>query len=159
MKFKFLTGDVNWQEYGGKFISKKLNNGDFNYWLVMEVINWNEHENEPEYTYHVQLCAVSPQEAANEIPNALNSWGMSLEELAEYGKSEIVLVDLLSSYMGGALIWQSSGNNLRKLMQEARREAKLSTMLFGFYMDKPQNAIGSTGWDVISGDILAGLNR
>jgi hypothetical protein len=40
MKFKFLTGDINWQTYGGKFISKKLNNGEFDHWLVIEVTNW-----------------------------------------------------------------------------------------------------------------------
>ena len=35
MNLKFLTGDINWTEYGGKFVTKKLNNGDFDYWLVL----------------------------------------------------------------------------------------------------------------------------
>jgi hypothetical protein len=30
---------------------------------------------------------------------------------------------------------------------------------FGFAMDQAQNRIGSTGWDLIKGDLLAGLNR
>jgi len=39
MRFKFLTGDVNWETYGGKWVSPKLNNGDFDYWLVLEFVN------------------------------------------------------------------------------------------------------------------------
>ena len=42
MRFKFLTGDVNWQTYSGLFVSRRLNNGDFDYYLVLRVENWNE---------------------------------------------------------------------------------------------------------------------
>ena len=31
VKFKFLTGDCNVSQYGGKFISNKQNNGEFDY--------------------------------------------------------------------------------------------------------------------------------
>jgi len=47
-----------------------------------------------------------------------------------------------------------------KALAEAKHEAEVQAgMIFGFAMDRPQNAIGSTGWDLIKGDTLAGLNR
>ena len=155
MRFKFLTGDINWETYGGKFISRKLNNGDFDYYLIIEVINWNEYESEPEFTYNVSLLAVSPSEAKDILPSAAESWGMTVSEIESV--RDYALVDCLSSYGAQAHLWDKSGNNLKTLLREAHREADLSTMLFGFYMDRYQNRIGATGWDFIRGDIIGGL--
>lgn len=154
IKFKFLTGDVCWQEYGGKFISKKFNNGEFDYYYVMEVINWYEFESSPAFTYHVQLSVIAPSEF-DEIESAINSCGWDGMDLND----DLMLVELISSYAGGALIWQESGNNIRSLMKAARKEAALCNMLFGFYLDRNQNAIGSTGWDLLQGNILARLYK
>ena len=43
VRFTFLSGDCNWSDYGGKWISQKFNNGDFDYWLVRELIPMSEH--------------------------------------------------------------------------------------------------------------------
>ena len=163
MQFKFLTGDINWQTYGGKFISKKLNNGDFNYWLVMDVINMPESTGDENIdTYNVSVSAVAPSELSQkELISAWESWGMdeNLEDaIKKYG--DTFLVELIHSYNGGALIFNKSGNNLRKLMQSARKQSELmGDSLFGFAMDKHQNRIGSTGWDLLKGDLMAGLHR
>jgi len=42
---------------------------------------------------------------------------------------------------------------------QAKHEAQLANMLFGFYMDKAVNRIGTTGWEAIKGDLTAGLAR
>jgi len=42
MKFKFLTGDIDWITYGGKFVSERLDSGLFNYWLVLDFLNLEE---------------------------------------------------------------------------------------------------------------------
>ena len=40
VKFKFLSGDVNWVAIWRKMdFNSKFNNGDFNYWAVLELIN------------------------------------------------------------------------------------------------------------------------
>lgn len=163
MKYRFLTGDINWQTYGGKFISRKLNNTEFDYWLVMEVINLKEAcGDDSEYTYHIQVCAIAPTELPEkELNSAWESMGMDgnlQDAIKQYGNK--FLIEMISGYMGGALIWQCSGNNLKKLIAEARKQSDImGNMLFGFAMDRYQNAIGSTGWDLLRGDILAGLNR
>jgi len=163
MNFKFLTGDMNWQTYGGKFVSKKLNNGDFDYWLVMDVINWHEAtgDESPE-KYCVEVMAIAPSELPQEeLDSAWEScgYGESLEDsIKKYG--DLFLVEMISSYMGGARIFSESGNNLKKLMKEAREQSDtMGNFLFGFAMDRYQNRIGSTGWDVLKGDITAGLYR
>lgn len=46
------------------------------------------------------------------------------------------------------------GNNLRTLETELRRAVAGWTAMFGFMMDRPQNAIGASGWDFLSGNIL-----
>lgn len=155
MRFKFLSGDLNWSSYGGKFISKKLNNGDFDYWQVIEVINMNEVEHNPPFKYMVTLYAVSPSEAGEEnIKRALDCCGIE-----EDNPSSGTLVEALSDYGVSAQLWNDGGNNLKELLKEAHKQASVSETLFGFYMDKPENRMGSTGWDFIKGDIDAGLDR
>ena len=161
MRFTFLTGDVNWLDYGGTFVSRKMNNGEFDYWLVIEVINWEdavgEHEAKSLGTYNVSLSIVAPSEIDDETRKGLlETMGMDDYE----GEiNELTWVMLASDYGCQAQIWNESGNNLRNLMREAHRQADINGIFFGFQMDRAQNAVGSTGWDFVRGDVLAGLDR
>lgn len=162
LKFRFLTGDMNWQKYGGKFISRKLNNGEFNYWLVMDVINWEEATGEKlgGATYNVSLYSVSPSEAGQDhLDSAFRCCGLDGEEQAELRSNPLVQVECLTSYGTHAQIWTSNGSNLRKLMHEAREQATIASSLYGFYMDKTENRIGSTGWEMQRGDINSAIDR
>ena len=152
MNFRFLTGDVNWVDYGGKFISKKLNNGDFDYWLVLDFINMHEATGEEtQDKYVVQILSVSPQEAGEEhVKSAFRCIGFDKEPK---DTSDIERVLALSEYGIYATIWSSSGNNASKLIREAHKQILPITSLYGFYMDKRENLIGNTGWDFIKGDI------
>jgi len=150
MNFKFLTGDMDWQEYGGKFISKKLNNGDWDYWLVLEVCNLSQYGNDFENTYMVNLHAVAPDSVnVEEIKSACECIGF------EYKKDMPTryIVEALESYGIFAQLFSVQGNNIRELMKQAREEAKIIKTLFGFYMDRKSNMIGNDGWDFISGNI------
>lgn len=152
MRFKFLVGDVNWKDYGGKFISPKLHNGDWPYYLILDVTNWHEatgDEEQPKYC--VSIIAVSPEAAGPEnVEKALDSCGIDPdifpEKLAEELKAEA-----LATYGIFACLWQRQSNNINTLLKEARREANLITSLFGFYMDRPENRIGQDGWSLIRG--------
>ena len=150
MRFKFLTGDVDWREYGGKWVSKKLNNGDFDYWLVIELINMNEHDHNPDFTYWVTLGAVSPDEAQDQLKSAYDCYGYTPEDV----ETDLMKVEVLHGHGTYAPIWDDSGENYKDLMKEARRQADISQSLFGFYMDKPKNRMGATGWDTIRGVLI-----
>jgi hypothetical protein len=152
MRFQFLSGDVDWAQYGGKWVSKKLNNGDFDYWLVIELINMEEATGEkiPGGKYTVVIQAVSPQEAGEKnLLAASDCCGLEAVE----GLNDLTKVSLLSDYGVYAVLWSKRGNNYKQLMKEAKKEANIMQSFFGFYMDKQENVIGNDGWDFIRGDI------
>lgn len=102
--------------------------------------------------YHVEIEAVAPQAPAREeIDRALNSSSVSREE---YDKlDDVRKCRVLAEYGILAVLWQGQGHNRGKLLAAAREEVWKIDTLFGFYMDRAQNAIGNTGWDWIRGDI------
>lgn len=158
-QFCFLTGDCNWREYGASWVSRRFHNGDWPYWLVIQLTNMEEacgRDNEGQPRYNVALYAVSPQAAQAELDKAFECCGTP-EECRD---NPLVQVEALHSYGVQALLWQDGGNNAHKLMRAARKEATMAeAFTFGFRMDCAQNRIGTTGWEAISGDLTAGLSR
>lgn len=154
-RFNFLTGDVNWLQYGAKWISPRLNNGEFDYWLVLELVNMHDATGEEDQDkYNVDLCAVSPDQAgADNVNKAIECVGMP----DECRDNPIALVEALHSYGVKSLLWSGNGNNAHKLLKEAKHQPV--DMLFGFYMDTPKNRIGTTGWEAIKGDLNSALSR
>lgn len=154
LNFKFLTGDINYLEYGGKFVSKKLNNGDFDYWLVIELINYEQHlsksEMENQDKYCVQISSVSPDQAG---PDHIKSAFDCIVFQSVNAITDIDKVLALSEYGVSAVVWSKTGNNGLELLQEAKKESIVVSGLFGFYMDKPENRLGNDGWNFIKGDI------
>lgn len=155
IRFKFLTGDVN-TTYGGKWWSNKQNNGEFDYFFVIELINWEHSVGErdaPRETYNVALTVVSPQQVGEEkMQQAYSCCDITDEMLAiakTKGYLEAVQVEALHSYASGVPIWNDNGNNWRKLMKQAKQEALNCQMLFGFYLDRPVNRMGETGWEAL----------
>lgn len=159
MKFRFLTGDVNWLAYGGKWVSSKQNNGDFDYWLVLDFVNMEEacgSDNDGKPKYHVELCAVSPHEAGETgLASAFECCGVP----EDAKQNPLCQVEALHSYGISAHLWQADGKNAHKLLREAKRQAQMVNGLFGFFMDRTENRIGSTGWEFIKGDLNSGLAR
>ncbi len=153
-RLRFLSGDVNYLAYGGKWISKKHNNGDFDYWYVVELINMHEatgEEDQPKYS--LSISVVAPSEAPeNERISAHQSCGSDhYGGLNEYPIE--LQVDTLHSYGISASIWVKAGNSFKELWKEGHDELGRISMLFGYYMDRPVNMLGATGWDILKGDI------
>jgi hypothetical protein len=165
MRFSFLTGDVDFTTYGGKWISTRQSNGEFDYFFVIELLNWRETVGEreaPPETYNVSLSVVSPQEAQDKIGAALDCCGITEEMLqtaTENGYRDSALVEALHGYGVHTPVWSKDGNNRRALMREARQEARQCEFLFGFYLDRPVNRIGTTGWESLRGDLTSALDR
>jgi hypothetical protein len=166
VRFHWLTGDVNFLSYGGKWISNKQSNGEFDYWFVLEIINWEDAVGEREakergHRYIVELRVVAPSEVPEEHRKAAvkscwnDTYSLNLDAISSEN-----MVEILDTYGISAPVFSIEGNNARKLLRRAREEANvMEAFSFGFVMDRPCNAIGSTGWDFIKGDILAGLRR
>ncbi|GAG90025.1 unnamed protein product [marine sediment metagenome] len=124
MRFRELTNN----DYEIRSISKKLNNGDFDYWLVIEVLHMTEYVPNPDFKYMVTLQAVSPDEAGSEqLKSALECFGVDDDiELTDWLK-----VSLLSESGIYAQLWNDGGDNLKQLLKEAHRQADISNIMFG----------------------------
>ncbi len=160
IRFKFLTGDVNWLDYGGKWISQRFNNGEFDWWFVLTLDNVEDRVGEREAKevgakYWVTVAVVAPEEFSDK-EGAVEGMG---DEYTWDKLTPEMKVELVEQYAGGAQVFHAAGNNYKKLFKEARQKATESEFLFGFAMDRAMNAIGSTGWDFLKGDITAGLRR
>lgn len=142
-------------------VGKPDHNGDWKWYPVIKIMHLGNHFSEREMqqdgiqTYNVTLQVVSPEAAGPEnISRAFGYAGMSDEQLTELESNELAQVEALSEYGVFAPVWTGNGNNLRELLKQARREAQALRIMFGFYMDRYVNAIGSTGWDFVTGEIF-----
>lgn len=151
VRFTFLSGDCNWLDFGGKWISQKFNNGDFDYWLVKELIPMGEHVDDYPTKYHCNLCVVAPSEIpSKEWSSVLQTCGWDKE--GEY--TDLDRVEMAHSYGNSNQVWNNDGNNFKELFKECSKESNILTSLtFGFAMDKQANAIGATGWDMLKGNV------
>ncbi len=165
-RFKFLTGDINWSDYGGKFWRRVAKGagpteGRFH---VIEVINWNEHENDPEWTYHVELSEVDLDATSDkQLDDALRSCYGEADALSVEGDPNAaqIKVEALHGYGSRAPLWDRSGNNINKLMKEARAEsARLDDpAAHEEAMNRPVNKLGSTAREYAQGDIYSAMTR
>jgi len=156
--FKWLTGDVNWRDYGGKWISNKLNNGKYDYWFVIDFVNLYEacgerEANEMGGKYSCSLEVVSPSLAGEEnLKKALQGWDMEDKPLSEL--SDEMKVELLSSYGVHAAVWSECGKYANKLIAEAKKQAKtMGELEYNQAMNTFANALGHTREDFLRGDL------
>jgi len=102
-KWVFLTGDVNWKQFGAKWF--KIDNYDNDYCYVIEIINFEDATGEKikdengEYTYVGMLYTVL-LDNQSAIKSALNSYGNTLEDLKGLTKKQRVkrIAEAISSY-------------------------------------------------------------
>lgn len=157
MELEFLTGDVNWEEYGGKFVSEKFNNGSFDYWIVVDFTNLEDamgYEAEDKYLISVDVVSfnLKTKEGKKAMSEASGSYGYSEEDTKNI--TDLMRVEALHGYGTSARMWSDQGSDIKELFKEAKEECEKVNMLFGFYMDRQQNALGATGWDFIKGKII-----
>jgi hypothetical protein len=158
VRFTFLTGDCNFVDYGGKWISNRQNNGEFDYYFVIELLNWRESVGEREAKeigskYHISLSVVAPSQVSeNNMQQAYNCSGIGADTLRNAetgGYLANVQAEALHGYSGGTQVYGANGNNWQSLMRLTKRESRQCASLLGFYLDRPVNRLGMTGWESI----------
>lgn len=108
--------------------------------------------------YYVCLHVVGPKwVSADNCESAMSNCGSDDEDWCELDLAQ--QCQILIDYGISACVWQKQGHNKAQLLREAKSELSKLSMLFGFYMNKQLNAIGSTGWDFLQGDLMAALSR
>lgn len=165
-RFKFLIGDVNWSDHGGKFYRQVERGatpagGRFH---VMEIMRWSESEEHLTGRYNVSLAEVDLDTMTEEqLHSAMSFVGIDdLDEVESDPKIQaLIKLDAYHSYGCKAPLWDESSNNYNKLMAAARAEsASLDDPdAHEDRMLRPVNAIGSTAREFMQGDIQTALCR
>lgn len=90
-----------------------------------------------------------------EVPNT-DEWNKYMADLITVLPEEIAR---LWEDKSRAVLWMETGDDEDALKAKANEQVQVCHMMFGFYMDRQQNAIGDTGWDWIKGKLGAAMRR
>lgn len=158
MYFTFLTGDLNFKDYGGKWISDLQHNavGGYNFAYVIDLINIHECTGETDGDkYNVSVEMVAPSEVSQETKQRAVACYCEDEAFDDmYWERQI---SILSEYGTTATLESYAGNNFTKLLNEAKAYCK--SIDPNDVLDNQANQIGSTNRDFLRGDSLAGMER
>lgn len=170
--FEFLTGDVNWEDHGGKWF-RRVSEDRFH---VVEIFNWEETVGEaeaPDETYYVGLTEV---DTSLDPKSALDSCGFELHEdgsiscdsgdiMAEADDKDrqlFIICECMSGYGQSASLEQWDGDSLEELFTSAIEESNLMADNEEAYekrMESPGNRIGSTRREMQRGDFDSAMLR
>lgn len=151
------TGDVNMLDYGGKNFRLSAPRQ----FQVVELINMDDacgrdNEGQPKYAVELRLVDLNalPQKT---IDSALNSCGMEKEQ----NPSDEVLAECCDSYGAHAPLGSWNGNNARKLLRQAYKEANALMDLEALEnkLEQPVNKLGSTAREFMAGDFTSAMQR
>jgi hypothetical protein len=164
-RFKFWTGDTNFQDYGGTWYWRA---GPLEFHFI-ELMNWEDQvgardAEEVGYTYNVTLKIVHLDELSDQqVMSAIRVMGC--EEVLQELETKKDIVGKLRLIAGCAAAYgtycqgfDEDGNNYRKLIADAKR-ASLSWAGDASLLDRPVNRIGQTGRELMRGDLASALHR
>ena len=148
-----------------------------NTYLCLRTENCEDWGDKLPFVWHISVIAVSIDYAGEDgLKDALDCAGRSLESIEaiedENDRTD-AKIEALVSYGIYATLWQGSVDrpeaddfgyfteeqqaeiekDKAELRKEALTEMVKANMLIGFYLDRRQNVIGATGWDLLKGNV------
>lgn len=152
MPMYWLLGDVDWVGANGWWISRRLfsDTGGFHYWVVIGVYNMERRAEDWCTSKHwAYVGAVAP--------GALDpdSFSRSVLQLVGEGHTgDTLRAELLMELVVNgdvATVWDGVGDSAHRLRREAGKVATEFARCPDVFLDRPVNAVGNTGWDLLSG--------
>jgi hypothetical protein len=158
----FLTGDINWEDYGGTWF-RNLRDGVY---ILLRFENMDEACGRDNEGYDTYLCDVLQVDLntlpETELQSALQCCGIDLDEIEEQHQ-EIAKVDACLCYGAYAPLDSTSGNSYpMRVRAEARRIADtyfVDRVALEERLDRPVNMIGSTAREFGQGDLQSAMDR
>lgn len=153
--WQFLTGDVDFMTYGGKWVRQT---GDSTYHVIKLVNMLDATGDDTIPVYSVELAEVDLNIAP--IERALSCCGWTLTDVDE--TEPPLIVEAVSSYGCYAPMGNWAGNNYRQLLADAKRESRMLTDDSRYHytrMNRPVNRLGSTACEYAHGDFTSAMIR
>lgn len=155
-KFHFLTGDINFTLYGGKWY-RKVSGTCYH---VIELINmWEATGEEDQNKYHVSLAEIELQNIpTHEIESAWASCGWDESRKPE---NALQVVEAVHDYGCYAPMGNYNGNNYKNLLKQAKEESYLldNSDYHSQQLNRPVNMLGSTALEYSQGDFQSAMLR
>lgn len=135
------------------YISKKFNNGDFDYYLAIVVrdlfelglvtIN-DDPDMDDDDRYGIDILAISPYINHDLSRKLISDWGNGEDD--SYINDPVNQCLALIEYGKCATLFSMDCSFLEVGLVKMDEMINSINALFGFFMDKPQNQIGDDGW-------------
>lgn len=157
---------------GDTLVSAKQNNGEWDYYWVIEMIDWVDATGDTSQRYVVSVSVVVPQavdrkirKSAMESSDAAAWWKDISKGPGGKERAALAKVEVFHDHGTRACMAELKGGDpdnededeeaiLADLIEQAKKIATVGTSIaFGFWMDRPMNAFGNTGWDFVAGKI------
>ena len=147
VRFTWLSGDVNYLDYGGKWFYNTKVEG---YYLVMELINLLENDSQSTERYMIELSIVNCRKVEPDKMRSVKSFcGIDDDNLPED-----YLVECCHSYGLKSVEYSATGNNYKQLRKECLDAARYTIKHLRSSLNKSKNALYATGHDMIEGKVL-----
>ena len=147
VRFNWLTGDVNYLDYGGKWFYNTKVEG---YYLVMELINLLENDSQSTEKYMIELSIVNCRKVEpDKMRSVISYCGIDDDNLPEE-----YLIECCHSYGLRSVEYSATGNNYKELRKECLDAARYTIKHLRSSLNKSKNALYATGHDMIEGKVL-----
>ena len=131
------------------YIGADIDTGDKKHKIVVEVINMFDATGDDEFIDKPFLCVIS---------SIISIDDLDIDKKKDIAKTSCIDLDDVNeydiySYGCSAKLSESELSENDDFESWLSEQLPIVGMLYGFYMDKCQNRIGSTGWDFVEGNI------
>lgn len=150
IEFSIFDSDTNhYLRFGGKWISQELIYKNFSYYLVRELIVWDEVDPNDDYLFCVELWCIAPELLLNK------------EEVLKYAKEKrqwknlLPLEKALLAYkfsQGQFGLMLTDCNDYEQTFKECLARANLFVANPEPALSQQLDKYGKTGWDVLADD-------
>jgi len=167
IRFTDTMGSINihgdWKVYdlqeSHSFMSGPIDQDGIRVYIFLEILDIHSITGEASGSkYAVEVSMVAPREVdEKEKASAKESLGWPWDPFNPGEPSEEQMAQILFGYGTKGSVFSQAGNSLRTITRNAIRAAQVASDSISSYFDVRQNQIGSTAWEVMTGDILAPL--
>lgn len=137
-------------DYQFTYQTKVYNNGDFNYRVFINIVDYNKAAGVNGFFVNVCIAKTVRSLKASQVKDILKCFGIdNKSNLSDFDVFDYGYNACITKHPSRVETIQEAKN----IANSFKENIDIYTRLIGFYLDRPQNMIGDTGWDFLDGNI------